>query len=86
MKFDLLKSKYIEHLVQKGKLAELTMRNYVNDINTFKKYLDSEKDKWLASRKLDGVRCIVIHTSFKFINGFLKISIIFVNMLYYWKP
>ena len=45
MKFDLLKSKYIKHLEQNDKLAELTVRNYVNDINTFKQYLESQSQK-----------------------------------------
>ena len=42
MNFTVLKSKYIDYLKQNGKLAELTIRNYANDINTFDRYLKSE--------------------------------------------
>ena len=41
MNFIELKSKYIKQLEQNGKLAELTIHSYVNDINTFGRYLES---------------------------------------------
>ncbi len=56
MKFDSLKSKYIEHLVKKGKLAELTIRKYVDDINTFEKYLDSENQTNIGGLRKEDFR------------------------------
>ena len=44
MNFTVLKSKYIDYLKQNGKLAELTIRNYANDINTFERYLKSQNN------------------------------------------
>ena len=73
MKFDLLKSKYIEHLVQRGKLAELTMRNYVNDINTFKKYLDSEKQKNIGELNKEDFRSYFV---FLFEHNYARSSVI----------
>ena len=53
MNFIELKSKYIKQLEQNGKLAELTIHSYANDINTFGRYLESENKNIEGMNKED---------------------------------
>ena len=73
MKFDLLKSKYIKHLEQNDKLAELTVRNYVNDINTFKQYLESQSQKNIGELNKEDFRYYFV---FLFEQNYARSSVI----------
>ncbi len=73
MKFDLLKFEYIEHLEKHGKLSELTIRNYLNDINTFQNYIGHKKFKNIDDLNKEEFRSYFV---FLFEQGYVRSSVI----------
>ena len=73
MKLDSLTFKYIQHLEKNGGLAELTIRNYVNDINTFQKYIDFKQEKNIGDLNKEDIRSYFV---FLFEHGYARSSVI----------
>ena len=73
MKLDSLKFKYIEHLQKKGRLAELTIRNYINDINTFQQYIDFKQEKNIGDLNKEYIRSYFV---FLFEHRYARSSVI----------
>lgn len=73
MKFDLLKFQYIEHLEKHGNLSELTIRNYLNDINTFQNYIGHKEVKNIEALNKEEFRSYFV---FLFEQGYVRSSVI----------